>query len=181
MKKTAKIPWFRIIKAAAALWAPAFLAVTALSSCVTGSGRGSWYSHPELPAYWEYHTGEVQIIVDHVPEQGISSQVAVMAETLLASGKKNAPPADFRAFIDIRIEQRSFLHKTELFNTINIACRIRDEQGRIFGSEYEYRVGKRSVISSKEQYRLLKRVLKKILAEQRKRRWDVFWYRKRHA
>jgi hypothetical protein len=160
--------------------APVILAVLLYSSCVSGSGRGSWYSYPELPAYWDYRTGEVQVVVDHVPEEGISSQAAVIAETILASGKRTTPEATVRALIDIKIEQRSFLHRTELFNAITIACRIRDEQGRVFGREYRYLVGKRSIVSSKEQHRLLRGILKKIVAGQRKRRWELVWYRRNH-
>jgi hypothetical protein len=158
-----------------------FLAVLLCSSCVSGSGRGSWYAYPELPAYWDYRTGEVQVIVDHAPEEGLSSQVAVMAEAILASGGKKTPEADIRALIDIKIEQRSFLHRTELFNAVTIACRVRDEQGRVFGSEYRYLVGKRNIVSAKEQHRLLKGILKKVIAGQRKRRWELVWYRRTHA
>jgi hypothetical protein len=119
--------------------------------------------------------------VDHVPEQGISSQAAVIAETLLAGRGIRGPEAAIKAFIDISIEQRSFLHRTELFNAITIVCRVRDERGRVFGREYQYLVGKRSIVSSKEQHRLLRKILKKVVAGQRKRRWELARYRRKHA
>jgi hypothetical protein len=127
----------------------------------------------------------VEVVVDHVPEQAIGSQAAIMAETLLARqgspGPETDPEAVIRAFIDITIEQRSFLHRTELFNAITIACRVRDEQGRVFGREYQYLVGKRNIISSKEQRRLLRKTLKKVMTGQRKRRWELAKYRRKNA
>jgi hypothetical protein len=57
----------------------------------------------------------------------------------------------------------------ELLNTIYVDCLIRDGEGRVIGRTYQYSVGKRSVISSKEQRRLLSRALGKILRAQRER------------
>lgn len=139
-----------------------------LASCAAGSGSGSWASYPEAPARWDYQIGEIQVTVDHVREEGIASQIEVIAETLLAPGNTGDPeriPLD----LDIRVEQRSFLHSVELFNTIYVDCLIRDGEGRVIGRTYQYSVGKRSVISSKEQRRLLSQVLEKILKDQRER------------
>jgi hypothetical protein len=156
---------------------PGILALLTLltASCVTGRGKGFWASFPETTAYWDYRIGRVQVAVDHVREEGIAAQIEVFAETLLAAGKTGARrnlrgrgdhihiPLD----LDIRVEQRSFLHGVELFNTVYMDCRIRDGDGGVVAGDYHYFVGKRSILSTKEQQRLLRRTLEKIIKAQR--------------
>jgi hypothetical protein len=149
-----------------ALFSLGFLVL--LASCAGGSGNGSWAAYPEAPARWDYHIGEIQVTVDHVREEGAASQIRVIAETLLAPGNQGGP-GRIPLSIDIRVEQRSFLHSVDLLNTIYVDCLIRDGEGGIVGRSYQYSVGKRSVISSKEQRRLLIRALEKILRAQRER------------
>jgi hypothetical protein len=162
---------------------PGILALLVLltASCVTGRGKGFWASFPETSAYWDYRIGAVQVTVDHVREEGIAAQLEVFAETLLAAGKTGARrnfknrgnhihiPLD----LDIRVEQRSFLHGVELFNTVYMDCRIRDGDGGVVAGDYHYFVGKRSILSSKEQQRLLRRTLKKIIKAQRGHNWKM--------
>jgi hypothetical protein len=150
-------------------------------SCAGGSGSGSWASYPEMPAYWNYELGDIQVTVDHVREDGAASQIGVIAETLLAAGNKEKIEGGIPLIIDIRVEQRSFLHSVELLNTIYMDCRIRDGEGRILGRTYRYSVGKRSILSAKEQRRLLGRAMEKILKDRRKRDREAGGYRKNDA
>jgi hypothetical protein len=151
--------------------------VSLLLSCASGSGGGSWHSYPEAPAYWDYRSGEVQVTVDHVPEEAIASQIRVITETLLAAGAGDGIQADSLMLIDIRVEQRSFLHDVELLNAIYIDCLIRDEEGQVVGREYEYYVGKASILSAREQERLFRIVLERILASRRRRYRELQNYR----
>jgi hypothetical protein len=150
-------------------------------SCVSGSGKGFWSSYPELPVSWNYELGNIQVTVDHVREEGIAFQIGAIAETLLAAGTKKAGENSIPLALDIRVEQRSFLHSVELFNTIYVDCLVRDGEGRVLGREYRYSVGKGSIISLKEQRRLLSRALEKILKAQRKRNREAGRYRKKDA
>jgi hypothetical protein len=145
-------------------------------SCVSEAGGGSWNSYSEMPAYWDYRTGEIKVTVDHVQEEGIASQIRVMADILLAGGAENKIEAGVQidtCWIDIRVEQRSFLHDVELLNTIYIDCLIRDEGGRVVGKEYEYRVSKGSILSSEEQQRLFKKILGRVLTSRRDRYREI--------
>ncbi|MDR2747211.1 MAG: hypothetical protein LBB77_07160 [Treponema sp.] len=148
-------------------------------SCVSGRGKGSWASFPEAPVRWNYRLGDIQVTVDHVREDAAASQIGAIAETLLAAGGEFEDGIPL--ILDLRVEQRSFLHSVELFNTIYLDCRIRDETGRVLGREYRYTVGRRSVISSKEQRRLVSRVLKEIVRARRKRGRKTGGYRKNNA
>jgi hypothetical protein len=150
----------------------------ALSACVTGSGQGSWKSYPPVPAYWDYRGGEIQVTVDHVSEDRIAAQLGVIAETILTVNGPRTIEPDSLMTIDIEVEQRSFLHGAELLNTIYISCRIRDENGAVLGRENEYITGKGSSVSSKEQHRLLKQVLGRVLKDRQRRGRDIAKYRK---
>jgi hypothetical protein len=150
------------------LFTAGFLALPALS-CASGGGQGSWASFPEAPACWDYRIGDVRVTVDHVREEAIASQIAVMAETMLAAGDGERFEGSIPLTLDIRVEQRSFLHSVELFNTIYLDCLIKDGEGRVLGREYRYVSGKRSVVSAKEQRRIVGRALKGLLRAQRKR------------
>jgi hypothetical protein len=138
-------------------------------SCASGGGRGSWASYPETPALWNYRIGDIEVTVDHVREEALASQIGVIAETLLAAGGGGEFEEAAALVLDIRVEQRSFLHGVELLNTIYLDCRIRDGEGRVLGREYRYSVGKRSIVSSKEQRRLTGRALKEIIWARRRR------------
>ncbi|MDR2136339.1 MAG: hypothetical protein LBO76_06970 [Treponema sp.] len=169
MKNAAKAPALcRALLLIAILTALLTVLLTASLFPSCASGGGSWNSYPEAPAYWGYRAGEIRVTVDHVQEEGIASQIRVIAETLLA--EKEAVQPDTSLLIDIRVEQRSFLHNVEFLNAIYIDCLIRDEAGNVFGREYEYRVGKASILSAREQERLFKIVLKRILASRRGRK-----------
>jgi hypothetical protein len=150
-----------------------FLAI----SCVTGSGHGSWKSYPALPAYWHYQTGEILVTVDHVPEERIAAQLETIATSLLSPNRVEKIDAGFPAYIDIRVEQRSFLYEAKLYNTLYISCLTRDGEGNILGNEYEYATtGNRNIISPKEQYRLLKRVMPRIIRARQKRYREIRRY-----
>ncbi|MDR1025624.1 MAG: hypothetical protein LBL56_07840 [Treponema sp.] len=155
------------------------LTVLLFLSCASGSGRGSWNSYPEAPAYWDYRSGEIRVTVDHVREEAVASQIRVMADIILAGGGEGKRAADTparintHAQIDIRVEQRSFLHDVELLNAIYIDCLISDEEGRVLGREYEYRVGKGSILSSREQERLFQNILGRILKSRRDRYREI--------
>jgi hypothetical protein len=152
------------------LKAPLWSAATVLLflSCASGSGGGSWKAYPESPALRNYRPGDIRVTVDHVPEEGVASQIRVIAETLLAGGAREEEGAE--ALIDIRVEQRSFLHEVELLNTIYVDCLVRGEAGETFGREYEYTVGRGSILSAREQERLIRIVLKRILKNGRRLR-----------
>lgn len=148
-------------------------------SCITGRGKGFWASFPETPAYWDYQIGKVRVTIDHVQEDGIASQVGAIAETLLAVKKTRDPERSIPLDLDIRMEQRSFLHGVEFFNTTYVDCAVRNGEGDVVGRNYRYFVGKRSIISSKEQQRLLKQILKKIIQARRKQDWKAKRYWKK--
>jgi hypothetical protein len=160
-----------LLRLRAALYAAAVLIV--LLSCASGSGGGSWNAYPEAPAYWDYRTGAIVVTVDHAPEEGIASQIGVMAETLLAGGAEDGINAGALLLIDIRVEQRSFLQGVEILNAIYVDCLIRDGEGRVFGKEYEYRVGKGSILSAREQERIFRTVLGRILTSRRNRYREI--------
>jgi hypothetical protein len=148
---------------------PAGFIMLLVLSCASGGGKGSWASYPAMPVRWNYRVGNVQVTVDHVREEAAAVQIGAIAETMLAAGDKDKFNGRIPLTLDIRVEQRSFLHSVELFNTIYLDCLIRDGEGQVLGREYQYSVGKRSIISSKEQRRLMDRVLKGILRARRKR------------
>jgi hypothetical protein len=156
-----------------ALSALPVLTVLLFLSCASGSGRGSWNSYPEAPAYWDYRTGEIRVTVDHVQEDAIASQIRVMADIMLARGAEGKRAANTHAQIDIHVEQRSFLHDVELLNAVYIDCLISDGEGRVLGREYEYRVGKGSILSSREQERLFQNILGRILKSRRNRYREI--------
>jgi hypothetical protein len=169
VKFTAAFPGLKFWESVIVLLFPlGFLVLPALS-CASGAGNGSWTSFPEKPVQWNYRIGNIQVTVDHVREEAIASQIRAIAETLLAAGNGRRPEDSIPLTLDIRVEQRSFLHNVELFNTIYLDCLIRDGEGRALGREYRYSVGKRSIISSKEQQRIVDRALKGIIRAQWKR------------
>ena len=137
-------------------------------SCASGGGKGSWASYPAMPVRWDYRIGDIQVTVDRVREEAAAVQIGAIAETMLAAGDRGNSKGRVPLTLDMRVEQRSFLHNVELLNAIYLDCLVRDAEGRVLGREYQYSVGKRSIISTKEQRRLVGRLLKGILRARRK-------------
>jgi hypothetical protein len=78
------------------------------------------------------------------------------------------------------MEQRSFMHNVELYNTIYIGCALRDEEGKVYARENEFISGKRNLVITLEQYRIVNRVMGKLLRDQKKRYRAVLRYNKKN-
>ncbi|GHV89513.1 hypothetical protein AGMMS50268_00160 [Spirochaetia bacterium] len=152
-----------------------------LGSCVTGTRRGSFADYPGPPFFYDCRINSVSLTVDHVREDNIASQLFMICQTYLESKQRYDPiRADKTLLLDIRVEQRSFMHDVDLYNAIYVSCVIQDEGGRIYGKENEYISGKRTMISSAEQDRIMGRILDRILKKQKSQYRAMLKYRKKN-
>jgi hypothetical protein len=138
-------------------------------SCITTTQRSSFAGYPEFPFFWDYSPGRINVTIDRIREESIASQLGIIVQTLLDGNQSYDIKRDRGLFLDISMEQRSFMHDVELYNTIFVTCVVRDEGGLIYARENEYIAGKRSLVAASEQNRIMKRILGRLLKDQEER------------
>jgi hypothetical protein len=161
---------------------PGLLALTVALlgvSCVTTTQQDSFAGYPPLPFFWDYRIGGINVTIDRIKEESIVTQLQTIIQTSL-DGEQNYAVKGETLFLDINAEQRSFMHDVDLYNAIYLSCVIRDGTGRIYARENEYIAGKRSLAAASEQYRIMKRVLGRLLAQRDERYKALEKYRKEH-
>jgi hypothetical protein len=149
-------------------------------SCMTTNKRSSFAAYPPVPFFWECRPGSISVTIDRVREESIAGQVRTIIQTWLDRKKKYDIKTDRPLFLDVTMEQRSFIRNVEFYNTIYISCTLRDGDGTVYARENEYTTGKRNLLISLEQYRIMKRVTGKILKDQKKRYRAMVRYNKKN-
>ncbi|MDR3191867.1 MAG: hypothetical protein LBT87_02245 [Treponema sp.] len=149
-------------------------------SCMTTNKRSSYTGYPPPPFFWECRPGRIQVTIDRVREEGIAEQVETIIQTWLDRKQNYDLKTDRPLFLDLTMEQRSFIRNAEFYNTIYISCVLRDEEGTVYARENEYITGRRNLVTSLEQYRIMKRIMGKLLRDQKKRHRAAAAYRKRN-
>ncbi|MDR0449692.1 MAG: hypothetical protein LBH26_00320 [Treponema sp.] len=150
------------------------------SSCMTANRRSSFASYPALPFFWDCRPGKISVTIDRVREESIAGQLEIIIQTWLDRKQGYSIDTDRPLFLDIIMEQRSFIRKAQFYNTIYISCSLRDGEGKVYARENEYMTGKRNILISLEQYRIMERVMGKILRDQKKRYRAVLKYNRKH-
>jgi hypothetical protein len=148
-----------------------FLGVFALLafSCMTANRRSSFAGYPPLPFFWDCRPGRISVTIDRVREENIAGQVETIIQTWLDKKQNYDLKTDRALFLDVTMEQRSFIRNVDFYNTIYISCLLRDEDGTVYARENEYITGKRNLVITLEQYRIMKRIMGKLLKDQKKR------------
>jgi hypothetical protein len=147
---------------------------------MTTNKRSSFTGYPPLPFSWNCQPGSISVTIDRVREESIASQVETIIRTWLDRRRNYTIKTDRPLFLDITMEQRSFIRKVEFYNTVYISCTLRDEEGTVYARENEYMTGKRNILLSLEQYRIMKRIMGKIMKDQKKRYRAMLRYNKKH-
>jgi len=142
-----------------------------VTSCVTKRYHNSWQEYPSAQYNYYHQVGKISVIVDHVREDNIANQIKIIAETHLESHKNNNNKSENVIYIDITIEQRSFMQNMEMYNSIYISCIAHDGEETIYAKENEFISGKKTFISVPEQKVIITRVLDRLLRNQQK------WFR----
>jgi hypothetical protein len=136
---------------------------------MTTNKRSSFTGYPSVPFFWECRPGKINVTIDRVREENIAGQVQTIIQTWLDRKQSYDLKTDRPLFLDVTMEQRSFIRNVEFYNTIYISCVLRDEDGRVYARENEYITGRRNLVISLEQYRIMKRIMGKFLKAQKKR------------
>jgi hypothetical protein len=136
---------------------------------MTAGKRSSFTGYPALPFFWDCRPGRISVTIDRVREESIAGQVETIIQTWLDRKQNYDMETDKSLFLDVTMEQRSFIHNAEFYNTIYIVCILRDEEGTVYARENEYMTGRRNLLIASEQYRIMKRVMGKLLEDQKKR------------
>ena len=139
-----------------------------VSSCVTKRQNNSWHEYPSAPFFFNLKMGSVSVIIDHVREENIAQQVYSIAETFIESRQKNYNRIDKTLLLNISVEQRSFMHNVDMYNSIFISVNALDEEGNIYTRKNEFISGKKTFIAASEQNIIITRILRRVLREQRK-------------
>jgi len=150
-----------------------------LSSCVTNRQYNFWQDFPPAPFFYRYEINNVSVIIDHVREESISWQVFTIAETNLKTRQQRYQIPGKTLFLEINVEQRSFMRNMEMFNSIFVSFTARDENEMVYIKVNEFISGRQSFVVATEQNTIINRILNRILDEQQRRYNDIQRYNRR--
>jgi hypothetical protein len=136
---------------------------------MTANRRSSFAGYPPLPFFWDCRPGRISVTIDRVREENIAGQIETIIQTWLDKNQNYDLKTDRALFLDVTMEQRSFIRNADFYNTIYISCLLRDEEGKVYARENEYLRGRRDLVIAPEQYRIMKRIMGKLLKDQEKR------------
>jgi hypothetical protein len=148
-----------------------------VSSCVTGRSRSSWHGYPPVPFSYQYRIDKVLVIIDHVREDNIAQQLKVIAETHIEPQQKRYQENDEIVFLDITVEQRSFMQNVEMYNSIYVSFTAHDGGETVYARENEFISSKQTFISVPVQRAIITRILNRLLVRQQIRYTDVKNYK----
>ncbi|MDR0443081.1 MAG: hypothetical protein LBH44_06725 [Treponema sp.] len=134
-----------------------------LLSYATGRERISYIDKSKFPFDGCYNAGSVDVNIDFVDEASISAQVKMTAKLFLENRQKSNSNENNALFLDIVINERSFLHRVDMYNSIYIACTLRTENGEVAAREVGYVSQKKSILVATEQKKIITRMLNNLI------------------
>ncbi|GAB1433413.1 hypothetical protein MASR2M29_20390 [Spirochaetota bacterium] len=140
------------------------LAVLLFVSCMTGRMHDAFYSADGLGLPVFFQIANVSVQLDHLEEASLAGQVRTMGDTFLLARQNACHESAVKFYIDLSISQRSFTQGSNFYNSIFIACTVRNSAGKVLALENECISGYRSIENSSCLGKILNRILKRVIS-----------------
>lgn len=134
-----------------------------LMGCSSIPKQASFYVEPESVEPFVYELRDVQVSIDYVQETEIAEQFYNLLLTQMSIQDFSAGETDKVIYVDVNVNQRSFIQDIQQKNSIYITFTGYDEEDNIVLRENSYIVGKGTFISSVEQFNCGKKAAAKLL------------------
>ena len=143
-----------------------------LSSCLSLPKESSFEKFEKDDAVYEILVGSVSVTKEQLEEIAIEKQMQEILSTMLL--QKNAGMESKDAieegseletktlYLDVEISQRSFLKSVDQINSIYVLYSLKDPNGELVLKKGLYKETKETVLSSTEQFRIAKRIVKNL-------------------
>jgi hypothetical protein len=139
------------------------LSVIILASCVTDHQRSTYIKYSEFPFYGIYKVGTVKVNVDFVDEITISEQIHMIVNMYLDKKQRPIANSDEVRYLDVIINERSFIYNVDFYNSVYIACILRGEDETIYAREVDYINQNKSITLATVQNKILNSMLNRLL------------------
>ncbi len=128
-------------------------------SCSSIPSNTSFIEYPKENTFYVVEIGEIGVSLDKVTDPDISEQLYNIIETMLyPENEENS----IKTKLDMQIVQRSFFYKIEQKNSIYVSYVLTKNDGDVLLQEGFYYETAHTVLSSKEQYKIAKKISKNI-------------------
>lgn len=141
--------------------------------CTSTSKQSNYYVPAESKTPFVYEVRNVTVSIDYVEEDVIAQQFNTLLITELSgqetkiTGKETVFPVDDVVYLDVEINQRSFIQDIQQKNSIYIIFTGYDSDNNIVIRENAYFAGKENFISSVDQYNCGKKIIANLLSYQK--------------
>lgn len=133
-------------------------------SCSAIPKRAKYYELKDNLEPFIYEIRDVSVVIDYVEENDIADQFTNFLLTKLSY--QQSVSSDI-IYIDVSVQQRSFIQDIQQKNSIYITFTGFDENNNIILRENSYYVGKSTFISSFDQYKCGNQIVSNLLKFQK--------------
>ena len=137
-----------------------------LLSCLSLPKESSFEKFGKDDAIYEILVGSVSVTKEQLEEIAIEKQMHEILSTMLlqknADTESEVEAENKILYLDVEISQRSFLKSVDQINSIYVLYSLKDQNGELFMKKGLYKETKETVLSSTEQFRIAKRIVKNL-------------------
>ena len=137
-----------------------------LSSCLSLPKESSFEKFEKDAAVYEILVGSVSVTKEQLEEIAIEKQMHEILSTMLlqknADTERDVETENKILYLDVEISQRSFLKSVDQINSIYVLYSLKDPNGELVLKKGLYKETKETVLSSTEQFRIAKRIVKNL-------------------
>ena len=137
-----------------------------LLSCLSLPKESSFEKFEKDDAVYEILVGSVSVTKEQLEEIAIEKQMHEILSTMLlqknADTESEVEAENKILYLDVEISQRSFLKSVDQINSIYVLYSLKDQNGELVLKKGLYKETKETVLSSTEQFRIAKRIVKNL-------------------
>jgi hypothetical protein len=128
-------------------------------SCLTGKQQSTYINYNKFPFRGIYKTGSIKATIDYIDEITIGEQINTLVTMYLDRKQVESGNSDEICTLDIIINERSFISRADIYNTIYISLVLHSEDGAIYAREVYYITQRGSITLATVQNKLLTKML----------------------
>jgi len=133
------------------------------SGCLSLPLESSFENFPDDKDSYRIEIESVHVFKEELEEVSIEKQMEeILSTMLLAKESRSERLEDKVLHLDLEISEKSFLKNIDQVNSICVLYSLKDSQGNLVLKKGIFKESKETLLSSREQYRIAKRIVRSL-------------------
>lgn len=133
------------------------------SGCLSLPLESSFENFPDDKDSYRIEIESVHVFKEELEEVSIEKQMEeILSTMLLAKESRRERLEDKVLHLDLEISEKSFLKNIDQVNSICVLYSLKDSQGNLVLKKGIFKESKETLLSSREQYRIAKRIARSL-------------------